>query len=304
MKIKLTCNWTSSEEITRRLIEQFNTGTDLDDIEFVYSDDYELLVAFGYITEIPKNNNPVFVFPQEPTWSGNHQKYFNNIPNVKIFGFNDFDYSPKENVIETLSHMFYGGTGPIQEGWDFWNYENITKNKFDKTKEICSFISNRGIDHTEFTNGCLYPQRVNLVKSINEKLSFLNFYGWGDGNGKNLKPFTPKKCEVLKDYKFCLTIENSSEPNYLSEKFYDCILTDTVPIYFGCENIEEHWFEKGFIKLENITDMEYVTDKLNWINDNSEDLYKELYPRIQKMKKRYFEEFNLIKKIKKEFNEL
>lgn len=303
IRVKATCNWANNTEIRKRLIDQFDVGDLSKEIEFVEDEDYDLLVAFGYITEIPNNNQPLFVFPQEPTWSGGHQKNFPNLKNLKVFGYDKKNYSIEEQLVETVSHMFYGGTGPWQEGWDFWNYNNIKNYEFTKTKDFCAFISNRGIDHREFSEGCLYPDRIKLVKSINEKVPYVDFYGWGDGNGKNLKPFALKKWESLKEYKFCLTIENSNEQNYLSEKFYDCILTDTVPIYFGCKNIEEIWSEKGYIKLDSL-DNDYVIKKLDYIKDNSDKIYEEYLPEIQKMKKKYFDNFNIIKKIKKEYDEL
>ena len=196
--------------------------------------------------------------------------------------------------------MFYGSTGPTQEGWDFWNYDNLTTSKFNKTKNICSFISNRGINHDDIHPDSLYRERINLVKSINERVPFVDFYGWGDGNGKNLLPFTLSKGNTLKDYKFCLTVENSHEKYYLSEKFYDCILTNTVPIYYGCSNITEYWKEDGFILLDNILDFEYIIDKLTWVENNSDLLYEKMLPSLLKMKERYFSEFNLINKIKNE----
>jgi hypothetical protein len=302
IKIKAICNWASSEDITRRLIEQFKTSeNDLNGVEFVYDDTYDVCVVFGYVSEEIKDNTKIILFPQEPTWTGGHQKNFDRF--IKVFGYDKSKYYQSEMIIETIAHMFYGSTGPWQEGWDFWNYNNIINSKFEKTKGICSFISNRGVDDLSHPEGCLYGERLNLVKSISNNVPFVNFYGWGDGNGSNLKPFTLRKGDTIKDYKFCLTVENSSEKYYISEKFYDCILTNTIPIYFGCSNIKDYWPENNFILLDNITDHQYVTDKLQWINENCDELYDKMLPNILKMKDRYFEEFNLLKKIKKEIYE-
>lgn len=302
IKIKAICNWASSEDITRRLIEQFKTSeNDLNDVEFVYDDTYDVCVVFGYVSEEIKDNTKIILFPQEPTWTGGHQKNFDRF--IKVFGYDKSKYYQSEMIIETIAHMFYGSTGPWQEGWDFWNYNNIINSKFEKTKGICSFISNRGVDDLSHPEGCLYGERLNLVKSISNDVPFVDFYGWGDGNGSNLKPFTLRKGDTIKDYKFCLTVENSSEKFYISEKFYDCILTNTIPIYFGCSNIKDYWPENNFILLDNITDHQYVTDKLQWINENCDELYDKMLPNILKMKDRYFEEFNLLKKIKKEIYE-
>ncbi len=298
IKIKAVCNWTSTEEVTKRLITQFKTNqSDIEDFEFVYDDSYDFMVIFGYINEEIKNDTKGFLFPQEPTWTGGHQKIFTD--NIIPFGFEKTKYPQQEQIIETVAHMFYGGRGSWEEGYDFWNYDNIMTNQFIKSKDFCSFVSNRGIDDVSFVDGCLYNERINLIKNIHTETPYIDFYGWG--NSENLKPFVGKKGETIKDYKFSLTIENSHEKYYISEKFYDCILTNTVPIYYGCSNIKDYWPENGYFLLDNITDHQYVLDKLNWIYENRNELYEQMLPEILKMKKRYFEEFNLLKKIKKEY---
>jgi hypothetical protein len=303
MRVKVTCNWSSNEEIKTRLIQQFGNTESLSDIEIISEgQDYDLLVAFGYVTEPSVNNKPLFVFPQEPTWSGGHQRHFNDFSDVKIFGFDKNNYSPIESVTETIAHMFYGGRGPWEEGDEFWNYNNLTNLKVEKPKGICSFISNRGLNDESFPISCLYKERTDFVSLNYNKLPFIDFYGWG--NHENLKPHVGKKWDSLKDYKFCLSIENSNEKNYISEKFYDCILSNTIPIYYGCNNIKDYWPENGYIHLDNITDYDYIINKLNWVNDNIDELYKQMLPELLKIKTRYFNEFNIIKKIKQEYNEL
>lgn len=300
-KIKVSCNWANSEEITKRLTTQFVTSeSDVINIKFVHDDDHDLHVVFGYINDRVIEGKPLFIFPQEPTWTGGHQKTFGGINNIKVFGFDKQNYSPSEVVTETIAHMFYGGRGSQEEGYDFWNYGFLTKNEFIKTKDFCSFVSNRGINENSHPLGCLYGERVNLIENIHNKVLYMDFYGWG--NELNLKPFALKKSEAIKDYKFCLTIENSHENYYISEKFYDCILTNTIPIYFGCKNIKEYWPENGYFLLDNITDHDYIIEKLNWIYMHKDELYNEMLPELMKIKERYFNEFNIIKKIKKEAN--
>lgn len=301
IKIKAVCNWSSTEEVTKRLITQFKTSeNDIEGFEFVYDETYDFMVIFGYSNVEIKQGVKSMLFPQEPTWTGGHQKNFTD--NIKPFGFEKTKYPQQEKIIETVAHMFYGGRGPWEEGFDFWNYDNLTSNSFTKTKDFCSFISNRGKDDTTHPMGCLYGERVGLVNNIHESVPFMDFYGWG--NSGNFKPFTHKKGLTIKDYKFCLTIENSHEKYYISEKFYDCILTNTIPIYYGCSNIKDYWTENGYFLLDNITDHQYVVDKLKWIHENQDELYNQMLPEVLKMKKRYFEEFNLLKKIRKEYYEL
>ena len=298
LNIKTTCNWSSSQEVIQRLVTQFKlSDSHIKDIAFVADGDYDINLVFGYITE-SLNNKPTLLFPQEPSWSGSHPKMFNGINNIKVFGFDRFNYSPQDVAIETVAHMFYGGRGPWEEGFDFWNYNNLINSHFPKTKDFCSFVSNRGLGEQSYPEHCLYGDRVALVQNLSHKLPFVDFYGWGEID--NLKPFARTKYDAIKDYKFCLTIENSRENYYISEKFYDCILTNTIPIYYGCKNIKDYWPESCYFILDSITDHNYVLETLTWIYNNRDKLYKQLLPSIIKMKTKYFNDFNLITKILKE----
>lgn len=63
-----------------------------------------------------------------------------------------------------------------------------------------------------------------------------------------------KECNAKRDlfmtYQFHLAIENSKQENYFTEKLIDCLITKTIPIYYGCPNIEEYFDTNGWILLE------------------------------------------------------
>jgi hypothetical protein len=61
------------------------------------------------------------------------------------------------------------------------------------------------------------------------------------------------KDALFLNYQYSLTIENCRETNYFTEKLIDCLITKTIPIYYGCPNIHK-WFDTtGWIILENDT---------------------------------------------------
>jgi hypothetical protein len=290
-KVKFTSGWESSESITKRLLEQFKTNEDdILNIEFVYDDSYDIIIFNNYVTEEPKENTNSYIFFHEPTWSGNHQKTFSNYRNLTIFGHNKHNYDTPNNVIEIPSHLFYGGRG--SDTPDFWNYNNLINTKFEKTKMLSSVVSPLGNDNRDYPDGCLYKERVNLIKEILNKCDFIDVFGWGD------KILNQKK-DGISNYKFSLCIENTNEQNYISEKFYDCLLTNTIPIYFGCKNIKDFWVENGYFLIDDINDTDKVISLLKYISENGDELYNDMLPELLKMKNKYFEEFNLLKKINK-----
>ena len=75
------------------------------------------------------------------------------------------------------------------------------------------------------------------------------------------------KWEGLVNYKYSLIIENYSGPDYWSEKLADCLLSWTLPIYYGCTNIEKY-FPKNAIVSIDISDRN-VGDKIARIISNN-----------------------------------
>jgi hypothetical protein len=63
---------------------------------------------------------------------------------------------------------------------------------------------------------------------------------------------------LFQDYQFHLAIENSRQENYFTEKIIDCLITKTIPIYYGCPNIADYFDTRGWILLENGTPEELV----------------------------------------------
>ena len=281
-KIKISASWDSSENLTNRLIKQFKTPEiDLTKVQFVYDDSYDIIVFFNHINEEIPSNKKGFIFPHEPSWSGSHQK---NIPNnCKIFGFKEGLYTGDCDIL--VSHTFYGGRGPWVDSLDFWCYDNLINSTFNKSKNISSSITElkENIGET-----CLYPQRFNINQLVSN-MGFIDCYGGGN--------CSPKRHDSLLNYKFNIAIENEYQDNWITEKFYDSILTNTIPIYFGCKNIKEIYPEDGYILINDVNNLEEIKDLLIHINNNSDTIYKQKIVGLREIKKRYLKEFNLLKKI-------
>lgn len=44
--------------------------------------------------------------------------------------------------------------------------------------------------------------------------------------------------EVMKDYRFTIAFENAIADDYVTEKFYEPLLSGSVPVYLGAPNID------------------------------------------------------------------
>lgn len=85
------------------------------------------------------------------------------------------------------------------------------------------------------------------------RMNFLDFLRYRDfpidlyGKGIN---YIEDKWESLSPYRYSLAIENSSGPDYWTEKVADCFLSWTVPIYYGCTNLEDYFPAESFIRID------------------------------------------------------
>ena len=77
---------------------------------------------------------------------------------------------------------------------------------------------------------------------------------------------------------FSIIIENSDQNNYITEKLLDCLIQKTIPIFWGCKNIDKFFNTKGFIKFKDENDI------FNIINNLTEDDY---YSRIEYIEENY-----------------
>jgi hypothetical protein len=58
------------------------------------------------------------------------------------------------------------------------------------------------------------------------------------------------KKHMFEEYQYSVVIENDRHLNYFTEKLIDCLLMKTIPIYYGCPNIEEYFDPTGWIVLD------------------------------------------------------
>lgn len=91
-------------------------------------------------------------------------------------------------------------------------------------------------------------------------------------------PNKKSKHETLKDYRFCIAYENSMEPDYVSEKLFDCFFAGCVPIYLGAPNVLEAAPAETFIDKAKFASYD---DLYRYISTMTEKDYKKYLDAIQ-----------------------
>lgn len=79
-------------------------------------------------------------------------------------------------------------------------------------------------------------------------------------NNPVLTPGSDGKVVLFQDFQYSIAIENTRQTHYFTEKLIDCLITKTIPIYYGCPNIAEYFNTQGWIILET-TDMNELIQK-------------------------------------------
>jgi hypothetical protein len=116
-----------------------------------------------------------------------------------------------------------------------------------------------------------------------------------DVYGRGFNP-VKDKFDALADYKYSIGIENSVIPGYFTEKIADCFLTHTMPIYFGCPDIEEY-FDSGSFSLIDPYDFKSAVEKIEQIIED--DRYADILPLLLEQKKKYLDDYHIFSKIVK-----
>lgn len=97
--------------------------------------------------------------------------------------------------------------------------------------------------------------RYHIIEKYGDKLEVFGsgFQKYGDINS------------AFTDFKFQIAIENGKYPEYVSEKFFDCIKTQTIPIYWGGETaIKKMGFDtRGMFFFDSPDELDDILGQLN-----------------------------------------
>lgn len=62
---------------------------------------------------------------------------------------------------------------------------------------------------------------------------------------------------------YSVVVESTQEKNYFTEKLIDCLITKTIPVYWGCPNISEFFDTSYWVKVDNLLNFKFSEDHYN-----------------------------------------
>ena len=83
---------------------------------------------------------------------------------------------------------------------------------------------------------------------------------------------------------FSIVIENVVQNTWITEKLIDCLVTKTIPIYWGCPNISEYFDTTGWIIFNDLNDLKH---KLSLLDESYYSRYTRVIDKNYEIAKLY-----------------
>ena len=133
-----------------------------------------------------------------------------------------------------------------------------------KERKFCAFINNNPIQ-----------DRMDLFNHLHSRKHIDSFGKLLNNTGAALRGSQKDKVDLLWDYKFTISFENSYHAGYNTEKITEPMEVGCIPIYNGGERVKEYFNPDSFIDFKDFTSIEKLSNRILEI-DSDKDLYEHM----------------------------
>tara|TARA_R110002020_G_scaffold355815_2_gene568484 strand:- start:8298 stop:9245 length:948 start_codon:yes stop_codon:yes gene_type:complete len=131
----------------------------------------------------------------------------------------------------------------------------------EKKNKFCAMVVSNG----KAKDRLVFFKKLNLLKQVDSGGRYMNTID---------RPIADKH-EFIKNYKFIISYENESYPNYLTEKVLDALRVYSIPIYWGDPIISDFINPNRIINRMDFKTDEECIERILQI-DNNDTLYKSI----------------------------
>lgn len=117
-----------------------------------------------------------------------------------------------------------------------YSFDELAKLQHSAKPKLLSVICS----NKTFTEG--HRNRLNLLKILKSHFKELEVFG------RDSRPIKDK-WDGIYPYKYHIVLENGSFPHYWTEKLSDAYLGYSLPIYYGCPNLNDYFSPESFIRI-------------------------------------------------------
>jgi alpha(1,3/1,4) fucosyltransferase len=234
-------------------------------IEITDKPDYLFFSVFG--NEVHKFNCTRIFF------SGENIKPDYNVCDYS-FSFNPDDYAGRNYRLP--QYYQYGKMEDLLKKKDIEQILRI------KTK-FCNFI----YSNPNCRKRSIFFKKLSKYKNVDSAGRYLN------NIGRFIGPSAEDKWKFMEPYKFSIAFENEESEYYTTEKIYEAMKVNSLPIYWGNRKIDLDFNTKSFLNYYDFNDDEELIERIIEV-DKNDDLY------LQYLEQPYFSNNELNAYVKKE----
>lgn len=236
VKIKLLCNWMTSEGLARLWNKMSQGSFTWGNIKLVWDcePDYYVIINCPPLDEFTIPTKQCIYMQMEPNMAEHPEMWGNwSDPDEKLF-------------IKTCKHKdeYNNVEWHLSKTYTELKTQLIQKNpEYDGV--ISTVLSAKYHDPGHI-------KRIDFTKFLEQKGMPVHVYGDNKFEYKDYKGSLPyhSKDNGIFPYKYHFMVENHSIKNYFTEKIVDAILGESLCFYSGCFNLKEYIDERSFVYLE------------------------------------------------------
>ena len=290
IRVKMLCNWTDSKNLCDQWNIMSKGNCKWNNIKITEEDNN---IDYYVIINKPMNNydsfipNKTIVFQMEPKCNNENQLW-----GTKTWG--EWEEPDSNKFLEVRTHSkFYNNCT--------WNikidYNDLQNNFIKKTNNYVSTIcSSKYFDpgHIKRIDFLKYIENKNDqsfkidIFGIDNQHNFINYKGSLSEDSKLIG---------IIPYKYYFMAENNSEFNYISEKFWEPLISECLCFYWGAPNISDYIdplayitldlddFEKSFNIINNAINNNLWADRINIIRKEKYKIinYYNFFPTLERI---------------------
>jgi hypothetical protein len=295
IRVKMLCNWTDSKTLCDEWNWMSKGEYKWDNIEITWEDsNIDLYVIINkprqedfYISE------KTIVYQMEPLCENSEQNW-----GVKTWG--EWANPNPDNflMVRTSKNYLNNVLWQFNLTYNYFKTEKIIKDE-SKGNIISSICSSKYFDPGHI-------KRIDFLKFIeknNDPIVQIHIYNqdnlhkFNSYQGK-LTQYNDKHLGII-HYKYYFMCENNSEHNFITEKIWEPIISETLVFYWGCPNISEYINPLAYVQL----DMEDFSKSFQIIKESIQNnLWEKRIKYIREEKEKILDYYNFFPTLKRILN--
>lgn len=211
--------------------------------------------------------------------------HWNQYPHYSKYGdYNDqlidiFIYNHKSDIEQLSEHKLMIPTILFRMNYFMNNYNQLKVSPSIpiKDRKFCLMVN----------KSCLNSKVGQFQDKLNAKLQVEHISQYEKEIGTSSCYNPPELLKIFNQYKFIICFENSYNPGYITEKIFNCLLADTIPIYSGSPIIHDFINPNCFINIGENDNFDEAVDNIIQINSSDDECYK--YISAPKISQKYID---------------